>query len=59
MAISAFSRLTTQTPSISNCLVAIVHTKPIIAILVPKMGCHGNDPQTLDLMYVFTGQLDP
>jgi len=24
-------------PSITNCLVAIVHTKPVIAILVPKL----------------------
>ena len=36
-AISAFCRLSTQTPLITNCLVAIVHTKPIIAILVPKL----------------------
>jgi len=36
-AICAFCRPTTQTPSITNCLVAIVHTKPVIAILVPKL----------------------
>ena len=37
LAVSAFCRLTTQTPSITNCLVAIVHTKPVIAILVAKL----------------------
>ena len=26
-----------KSPSITNCLVAIVHTKPVIAILVPKL----------------------
>jgi len=36
-AISAFCWPTTQTPSITNCLVAIIHTKPVIAILVPKL----------------------
>jgi len=37
-ALSAFCRPTTQTsPSISNCLVAIVHKKQLIAILVPKL----------------------
>ena len=36
-AIYRFCRPTTQTPSITNCLVAIVHTKPVIAILVPKL----------------------
>jgi len=36
-AISAFCRPTTQTPSITNCLVAIVLTKPVIAILVSKL----------------------
>jgi len=39
-AISAFCQLTTQAPmnsSISNRLVAIFHTKLIIAILVPKL----------------------
>ena len=35
--IPAFSWSTTQTPSITNCLVAIVHTKPVIAILVSKL----------------------
>jgi len=35
--ISAFCRPTTQTPSITNRLVAIVHRKPVIAILVPKL----------------------
>ena len=38
-AICAFYRPTTQTPSITNCLVAVIHTKPVIAI-----GRHGNDP---------------
>jgi len=36
-AVSAFCRPTTQTPSITNCLVAVVHTKPVIAVLVPKL----------------------
>ena len=37
-AISAFCRPTTQTPpSKTNRLVAIVHTKPVIALLVPKL----------------------
>jgi len=36
-AIPAFYRPTAQNPSITNCLVAIVHTKPVIAILVPKL----------------------
>jgi len=36
-AISAFCWPTTQTPSITNSLVAVVHTKPVIAILVPKL----------------------
>ena len=36
-ALSAFCRSTTQTSSINNCLVAIVLTKPVIAILVPKL----------------------
>ena len=35
-AISAFCWPTTQTPSITNSPVAMVHTKPVIAILVPK-----------------------
>jgi len=30
-------RPTTLTPSITNCLVAIILTKPVIAILVPKL----------------------
>jgi len=33
-AISAFCWLTTQTPSITNCLVTIVHTKQVIAIFL-------------------------
>ena len=37
LAISAFSRPTIQTPSITNCLVAIVLTKPVIVILGPKL----------------------
>jgi len=36
-ATSAFCWPTTQTPSIINCLVAIIHTKPVTAILVPKL----------------------
>jgi len=36
-AISAFYWPTTQTPSITNCLVAIVHTMSVIAIVVPKL----------------------
>ena len=36
-AISAFCWPTTQTPSITNSVVTIVHTKPVIAILVPKL----------------------
>ena len=39
-AISAFCQPTTQTPSITNSLVAIIHTKPVITIC-----CCGNDPQ--------------
>jgi len=38
LAISAFCRPTTQTPCITNRLVAIVHAKPVIGILVPKLG---------------------
>jgi len=37
LAISAFRRPTTQFPSTTNCLVTIIHTKPVIAILVPKL----------------------
>jgi len=36
-AISAFCWPTTQTPSITDCIDAIVHTKPVIAILVSKL----------------------
>ena len=35
--ICIFSRPTTQTPSITNRLVAIAHTKPVIANCVPKL----------------------
>jgi len=42
-AISAFCRLTTQTPSISNSLFVIVLTKPVIAILVPKLVAMGRN----------------
>ena len=35
--ISAFCWPTAQTPSMTNCLVAVVHTKPVIAILVRKL----------------------
>jgi len=44
---NAFCRLTTATHSITNRLLAIVQTKPVN--LVPKIGCHGIIPQTLDL----------
>jgi len=37
LAISAFCWSTTQTPSITNSLVAIDHAKPVTAILVPKL----------------------
>jgi len=50
---------TTQTPFISNCLVTIVHTKPVNSDFSPKIGCHGNDPLTLNIGYVFIGELDP
>ena len=36
-AISTLCQLTTQTPSITNCVVAVVLIKPVIAILVPKL----------------------
>jgi len=36
-ATSAFCWPTTQTPSITNSLVTIIHKKPVIAILVPKL----------------------
>jgi len=35
--LSAFRWPTTQTPSITNCLVAIVRTKSVISVLVPKL----------------------
>jgi len=38
---------TTQTPFITNCLVNIVHTKPVNSNFSPKIGCHGNIPQHL------------
>ena len=44
-AISGFCRPITQTPSITNCLVAIVHTKPVNSNISPKIDCHGNVPQ--------------
>jgi len=40
-AIYAFHRPTTQTTSITNCLVAIVHIKPVNNNFSPKVGCHG------------------
>jgi len=43
-AIPAFCQPTTQTPSTTKCLVAIIHTKPINSNFSPKTGCHGNDP---------------
>jgi len=36
--------MTTQTPSVTNCVVAIVHIKPVDSNISPKNGCHGNDP---------------
>ena len=37
-AISALHLLADHSnPSVTNCLVAIVHTQPVIAILVPKL----------------------
>ena len=39
--------MTTQTPFITNCLVTIVHTKPVSSNFSPKIGCHGNVPQHL------------
>ena len=38
---------------------AIVHTKSLNSNISPKTGCYGNDPQSLNLGYIFTGQLDP
>jgi len=46
---------TTQTPFVTNCLVTIVHTKPVNSSFSPKIGYHGNDPLTLNLAYVFIG----
>jgi len=46
---------TTQTPFITNWLVTIVHTKPFNSNVSPKIGCHGNDPLTLKLGFVFIG----
>jgi len=37
---------TTQTAFITNCLVTIVHIKPLNSNFSPKIGCHGNCPQT-------------
>jgi len=34
-------------PSITNCVVAIVDTKPVNSNFSPKIGCHGNVPQHL------------
>jgi len=33
----------------------MVHTKPVNSNFSPKIGCHGNDPLTLNLGYVFNG----
>ena len=44
-AISAVCRPTTQTPSITNCPVAIVHTKSVKYNFSPKNWCRGNVPQ--------------
>jgi len=40
---------------ITNCVVAVVDTKPVNSSFSPKNGCHGNDPLTLDLGHVFIG----
>jgi len=47
MAISAFCQPTTRTPppSITNCLVTIVHINPVNSNFSPKIGCHGNVSQ--------------
>jgi len=58
-AISAFCRLTTQTPSISNSLFVIVLTKPVIAILVPKLVAMGRNVLTPSTSAVFVGYVDP
>jgi len=56
-AIAALCRPTTKTPSITNRLVAIIHTKPVIAILVPKLIVMAASlrPSTVNLDYVFIG----
>jgi len=44
VAVPAFCLPTTQHPSITNCLVAIIHTTPDNSNFNPKIGCHGNGP---------------
>jgi len=44
-----------KAPFITNCLVTIIHEKPINSTFSPKIGCHGNDPLKVDLGYVFIG----
>jgi len=36
----------------------MVHTKPVIAILVPKFVAMATSLESLDLSYAFIGQLD-
>jgi len=45
-------------PYITNCLGAIIHTKPDNSNFSPKIGSHGNDPKILGLRYIFIRQLD-
>jgi len=44
--LSAFFRPTTQTASIDNRLVAIVHTKPVIANCIPKLAAMATSVST-------------
>jgi len=48
-AISAFCQPITHTHSITSCLVAIVHTKPVMAILVPELVVIATSLSTLGL----------
>jgi len=52
--ISAFCRPTIQTPPLHNQLPSRYRShKASYSNFTPKICCHGNDPQTLDLGYVF------
>jgi len=46
-------------PSITNCLVSIILTKLVIAILVPKLVLMATTLKTFDLDYIFFGLLNP